>query len=185
VAENQGQDSSGITALAGTLKTLKRLANQRISGLVFLGLCVWGVYHLYSAWRPHSIFLGNPTVSLHDVAGTPGYVLADTLTGTIIKSSDSSDVGKKFTFLRLDSSSPKVIVDIGGEFPTATWALQKIRENETSMTLLMTSAGAGLVDVDVIVIDKTTGKFAWASAGASTLFGHNNIYAAASVGAGK
>jgi hypothetical protein len=194
MAENQGQDSSGIKALVGTeLKALKQHLSVRskLGQLVFWGLCVWSAYHLYSEWRPHSMFLGNPTVSLDAVAGTSGgYVVADTLTGTIVKSSDSSDVGRKFTFIGLDSNSPKVVVELGGEFPTATWTLQKVRENEMSMTLLMTRPvdrpiDKLLVDVDVIVIDKTTGKFAWAAAGAGTLSGHNNIYAAAAVGTGK
>jgi len=112
-------------------------------------------------------------LSLDDVAGTPGFVMADNLMGTVVRSSDRSDVGTKLTFVGLLSNAPKVVFESGITSP-----MQKVHEGPNSLTLLLVASGSG--SVDVFVIDKVTGKFSRASAG-----GVAGVYASASVGTCK
>jgi len=113
------------------------------------------------------------TIDFDSVAGTPAFVMADNLMGTILKSSDVKEVGKKVTFVGLHSSTPKVVFETGMTSP-----LQKIHEDNDSLTLLLVASLSG--STDAFVINKKTGKFARASAGSFA-----SVYASASVGTCK
>jgi len=113
------------------------------------------------------------TIDFDSVAGTPAFVMADNLMGTILKSSDVKEVGKKVTFVGLHSSTPKVVFETGMTSP-----LQKIHEDNHSLTLLLVASLSG--STDAFVINKKTGKFARASAGSFA-----SVYASASVGTCK
>jgi len=113
------------------------------------------------------------TIDFDSVAGTPAFVMADNLMGTILKSSDVKEVGKKVTFVGLHSSTPKVVFETGMTSP-----LQKIHEDNDSLTLLLVASLSG--STDAFVINKRTGKFARASAGSFA-----GVYASASVGTCK
>jgi len=83
--------------------------------------------------------------------------MAEDLVGTVVKSSDPSVVGTRLTFAGVHSATPKVIFATGESSP-----LQRVFEDDGSMTLLLVaSAAAG---GDVYVINKKTGTFAAASA---------------------
>jgi len=110
-------------------------------------------------------------LDLEDVAGTPGFRMTDNLAATIIKSSDQSQVGYNLTFVGLQSGAPKVVFAEDG----MTSPVEKVSEGEKSVTLLLVASGTG--SVDAFVIDKETGHFARASAGAPA-----GVYASASVG---
>lgn len=90
--------------------------------------------------------------------------------GTVLRSSDQAEVGKKLTFVGLLSAAPKVVSEDGVTSP-----LQKVHEDADLMTLLLVASGTG--SVDAFVIDKRTGKFARAVAGKLA-----GVYVLASVG---
>jgi len=110
------------------------------------------------------------TVNLDDVDKDPHFVMANNLMGIVVKSSDSADVGKKITFVSLDSAAPKVVFESGMTSP-----VQKVHEDDASLTLLLVAPMSG--SVDAFVIDKKTGRFARAAAGSFT-----GVHALASVG---
>jgi len=117
--------------------------------------------------------MGRGPLNLDDVAGSPGFAMTDNLMGTIVRSSDASDVGKKITFVGLRTEAPKVVFESGMTSP-----LMKVDDGPKTMTLLLVASGSG--SVDAFVIDKMSGKFSRASAGSFA-----GVYASASVGTCK
>jgi hypothetical protein len=108
-------------------------------------------------------------VDLDHVPPTPGFFMSDNLMGTVSASSDPKEVGKKITFVGLESSSPKVVFESGITSPLV------IVHNDVQVMTLMLIASTG--SVDTFAIDKMDGRFARASAGAFT-----GVNALASVG---
>ena len=99
-----------------------------------------------------------------------GFVWSDNMMGTVLRSSDPDAVGKKVTFVGLGSQAPKVVFESGITSP-----LQRLYEDESTVTLVLVASGSG--SLDGFVIDKTTGKFARATAGSFI-----GVYASGSVG---
>lgn len=104
------------------------------------------------------------------IEGTPGFVWRPNIMGTIVRASNPSEIGKKVTFVGLNSSAPKVVFESGVTSP-----LQRLYEDEQTITLVLVATGSG--SLDGFVIDKKTGKFARATAGSFI-----GVYASASIG---
>lgn len=109
-------------------------------------------------------------LTLDDVARSPGFVMADNLVGTVLKSSNQAEVGRQLTFVGLLSAAPRIVFDSGMTSP-----VQKVADSPNAITLLLVASGSG--SVDVFVIDKNAGKFSRAAAGALA-----GVHALASVG---
>jgi len=119
---------------------------------------------------------GGSAIELDASAGMSGFMMADHLAATIVKSTDTSEVGRKLTFVNVNTDAPMVVFETGLQSP-----LKKVHEDNTSMTLVLVGSGTG--SVDAFVIDKTTGLFARGTAtAASTAAG---IRAHAAVGSLK
>lgn len=106
-------------------------------------------------------------------SATPGessFVMSDNLMGTLIKSSNRTEVGSKVTFVGLKSNKPKVVFENGTTSP-----LQNVFENESTLTAILVASGSG--SIDAFVIDKKTGKFSRVTAGNMGV-----VYATAAVG---
>lgn len=106
-------------------------------------------------------------------AATPGessFVMSDNLMGTLTKVSHRPEAGKKVTFIGLNSNKPKVVFESGTTSP-----LQKVFENESTLTAILVASGSG--SIDAFVIDKKTGKFSHVTAG-----NFMAVYATAAVG---
>lgn len=104
------------------------------------------------------------------------FVMSDRLMGTIVQSTDKSDIGKTLTFIGLNSDQPEVLFESGMSYP-----LKKIFENERTLSLALAppSKSGGLDD---FVIDKRKGKFSRISAGLIEIKG---VYSVASLGVFK
>lgn len=101
------------------------------------------------------------------------FLMTDNLMGTILQSSDRKEIGRKVSFIGLNSDQPKVLFESSVTFP-----LKKVFESEKTVSLVLVASGSG--SIDGFVIDKTTGKFSRISAG--SVFG---VYSTASLGVCK
>jgi hypothetical protein len=106
--------------------------------------------------------------------------MAENLVGTIAKSSDHGNVGQHITFVGLHSTTPKVVFEnTGGTSP-----VQRVFEDDTTLTLVLVGSATG--GVDAFVINKKTGLFANVSASGSLSTSENfGVSAVASVGSCK
>ena len=110
-----------------------------------------------------------------DTSHSIPFIMADNLMGTVLKSSDPSDIGRKITLVGLQSATPKVVVENG------TFPLTKMADSEDTMVLMLVTPGGS---VDGFVVDKKGGKFARVEAGNYFLL-DGSIAASASVGVFK
>lgn len=101
---------------------------------------------------------------------TPSFQMMNNLIGTIQQSSDKKEIGKKVSFIDLNSTMPEVLLESGMTTP-----LQIIYNTDETMTLQCVAKWSG--STDTFIIDKKTGKFARASAGSFL-----GVYATASLG---
>ena len=101
---------------------------------------------------------------------TPGFRIMNNMMGTIQQSSDEKEVGKKVSFIDMNSNSPKVLYESGLTSP-----LQIVYNSNETLTLQIVAKDTG--STDTFIIDKTTGKFARAAAGSVM-----GVYATASLG---
>lgn len=105
-----------------------------------------------------------------DIKGTPGFVMSKNLVGSVVKSSDKKEIGKKISFINLHTESPGVLFESGGTSP-----MQKIFEDDKILVIQQVASGTG--SIDTFLIDKKTGKFARTASGSLA-----GIYAHASIG---
>lgn len=110
------------------------------------------------------------------IKANASFVMSDKLIGTIVQSSDKSDIGKNLTFIGLNSAQPEVLFESGMSYP-----LKKIFESERTLSLVLATVSRS-GGIDSFVIDKKTGKFSRVSVGLIEISG---VYSVASLGACK
>lgn len=86
-----------------------------------------------------------------DIEPTPGFLFTDTMSGTILKSTNAESIGEKLTFIGLSSSSPRVNFYGTG----VTSPMQKLNETEHSVVLQLFTGGS----FDTFIINKKSGLF--------------------------
>lgn len=118
------------------------------------------------------ILLSSCSDSLDEkkILPNPLFIMSDNLMGTILQSSSKDEIGKKVSFIGLNSDSPKVLFESGMTSP-----LEKVFESKETMSLILVASGSG--GIDGFVIDKTSGKFSRVSAGSML-----GVYSTASLG---
>ena len=98
-------------------------------------------------------------LSENNIEAEPSFYMTSNLSCNIIKSSSKDEIGRKISFINLDSEEPKVLFgDSSGASP-----MKKIYETSDTLVIQLVASGSG--SVDTFVIDKNTGLFSRAAAG--------------------
>jgi hypothetical protein len=113
----------------------------------------------------------DPDIGLDStgISPSPGFIYADTLTGAILRSSATKDIGEQITFIGLTTSNPRVAFSgTGGTSP------MKVMAETAGLITIQLFTGHS---IDTFIIDKRSGIFSRSYRGTSL-----GQYAGASIG---
>lgn len=116
---------------------------------------------------------GKSTLDGQMIRGEPNFVMKSSMMCTIVDATDHDDIGKRLTFVDLDTANPRMVFEKGGYEP-----FRRVFDDSETVSAVFVAEGSG--GIDAFVIDKKTGKFSRVSAGSMV-----GAYSYASVGVCK